>query len=54
MRDFVKTPPMAVWVATVPLIGNPWESLGCGELVSIRDGDIVVRDQAVGAGCHAL
>ena len=54
MRDFVKAPPMAVWLATVPLTGNPWESLGCGELVSIRDGDIVVRDQAVGAGCHAL
>lgn len=30
-----------VWVASVPLTDDPWQPLACGELVAIRDGEIL-------------
>jgi glutamine amidotransferase len=43
-----------VWVASVPLTDDPWEPLTCGELVAIRDGEIVSRDRSLGARDHAF
>ena len=49
-----------VWVASVPLTDDPWQPLACGELVAIRDGQILtgkpttaVRDEVVGTD-HAV
>jgi predicted glutamine amidotransferase len=38
----------AVWVASVPLTDDVWDPLACGELVAIRDGEIVSTDRAAG------
>lgn len=38
-----------VWVASVPLTDDPWQPLACGELVAIRDGQILKVENEPGS-----